>query len=226
MRKKIKAEMRLVLMFKSITGISLLFACFLAQAVSAGNTMVFGVPEPLPEFALIDQNGKPFTKLELEKQWSFMSFGYTSCPDACPTTLGVMETVFDLIKAESSNDDYPVKSILVSLDPVRDTPQHLKEYIQYFGDNFLGVTGIDNNDLNRLAYPIGVEYGFVDTKTNLPIEDISTLSKDREYLLSHFSGVFIIDPSARVAAIVFPPHEAEGFVKIFTFIRQSSVNNN
>ena len=221
-----KAELRYFGMLKSTLWLFISLTCFFVQPTFAGNVMLFGNPETLPEFVLLDQNGNSFTKQELEKQWSLIFFGYTSCPDVCPTTLGVLDTVTSLIKAKPGKDNLPVKSIFVSLDPVRDTPRVLRDYIKYFNDDFVAVTGKNNSDIDRLTYPIGVKYDFEDIKTNLPIEDVSKLSKDSEYLVNHFAGIFIIDPSARVAAIVFPPHEAEQFIKIFTFIRQSDYAKN
>ena len=183
-------------------------------------------PRLLPEFTLLDQNGKSFTRAQLKNQWSVIFFGYTSCPDVCPTTLGVMDTAASLINAKPTQNNQPVRFIFASVDPVRDTPAHLKEYIKYFNSDFIAITGKNNTDIDRLSTPIGATYNYEDTKTSQPIRDMSTLSKDGEYLVNHFAGIYIIDPSASVSAVVSPPHDAERFTKVFTIIRRVHTENN
>lgn len=182
---------------------------------------VFEDPRKLPEFSLLDQDNQPFTKQRLEEQWSIIFFGYTSCPDVCPTTLGVMDGASSLIKADPGDDNLPTQFIFVSVDPVRDTPLRLKEYIKYFNTDFIAATGKSNNDVDQLSKPMGAIYDFEDIKTNLPIRDVSKLSEGGGYLVNHFAGIYIIDPSARIAAVIFPPHDEKRFARIFRIIRSA-----
>ncbi len=186
---------------------------------------ILEIPRSLPEFTLLDQNGQNFTRQQLKNQWSVIFFGYTSCPDVCPTTLGVMDTASSLIQAKPTNNNQPVRFIFASVDPVRDTPAHLKEYINYFNSDFIAITGKNNTEIDKLSTPIGATYDYEDMKTSQPIRDMSTLSKDEEYLVNHFASIYIIDPSASVSAVVSPPHDVERFVKIFTIIRRAYTEN-
>lgn len=212
-------------MTKRVTGVLVisfsLWALMWSHTIIAGNVMIFGDPELLPKFALLDHNTQPFTKTNFQNQWSLMFFGYTSCPDVCPTTLGVLDTASSMINSKPDKDKFPVKVIMVSLDPVRDTPKKLKEYIKYFNNDFVAVTGVNNGEVIRLTHPIGVEFDFEDSKTNLPIEDYEKLTKDDDYLVHHFGGIFVIDPMAQVTAIVFPPHDPEKLVSLFRYIRDT-----
>jgi len=98
-------------------------------------------PEPLPleNFSLTDQHGQPFTLDRLTGKWSFVFFGYTSCPDICPTTLHEMTRIADMLAAE--NNDAALQFIFVSVDPERDSVALMKDYMDYFNPAFIGLTG-------------------------------------------------------------------------------------
>jgi protein SCO1/2 len=191
----------------------------------AGNTVIFGEPELLPDFKLLDHNDKAFTKLNFKNQWSLMFFGYTSCPDVCPATLGILDTASSMINSKTGKNELPVKVIMVSLDPIRDTPEKLKEYIKYFNKDFIAVTGNKRSEVVLLTYPLGVDFDFEDAKTNLPIEDYDKLTKEDDYLVNHFGGIFIVDPMERVTAIVLPPHDPDKLASLFQYIRKTSSND-
>jgi len=209
---------------KNTIRIVALLIYMVAQPILAGNIVIYDEPRNLPKFTLIDHDGKSFTRTALEKQWSLVFFGYTSCPDVCPMTLGVLERVMGLIKADAVVGKSKVRVIFASLDPLRDTPKILKDYIGYFGDNFIGITGENKGEIDKLTGPIGMKYDFEDAKTNEPIMNVSELSAEKEYLVNHFSGIFIIDPKARMSAVVYPPHDEKRLVKILSFIYKSYMN--
>src|SRR5437868_1141102 len=87
-------------------------------------------PRPLPEFALTDHNGASFDQARLKQHWSLLFFGFTHCPDVCPTTLGM------LAQTEKLLADLPAAQrpqiVLISVDPQRDTPQQLAAYVRFF----------------------------------------------------------------------------------------------
>lgn len=190
------------------------------QPLVAGNIVVYGTPKEIPEFSLLDQDGKSLTSRGFEKQWSLVFFGYTSCPDVCPTTLSYLESVIGRIRENRDKDDLPVRVIFISLDPIRDTPLKLKEYIGYFGEGFSAATGKDTKVISDLTDGIGINYDFEDAKSGQPILDVSDLSPDRDYLVNHFAGVFIVGPQARITAVVFPPHEVQRLLRVFYFVRK------
>lgn len=120
-------------------------------ALLAGATawLVFGGRDPLSSalgiaradiggpFSLIDMNGRPVTEKTFAGRPHVMFFGYTHCPDVCPTTLGE----YAVLKEKLGADAGKVDLLFVSVDPERDTPEVLKDYLSSFGDIVLGLTG-------------------------------------------------------------------------------------
>ena len=96
---------------------------------------------------LQDHHGRAFTRERLDGVWTFLFFGYTHCPDICPSTLATLRRVERDLPA---HPPIPRQHVLVSVDPARDTVEHLARYVAAFGPEFLGVTGPDG-ELARLA---------------------------------------------------------------------------
>ncbi len=90
------------------------------------------------KFSLVDQNGKPFTDADLKGKWHLVFFGYTHCPDVCPTALNDLSLALDQLGAKKSE----VGIVFISVDPDRDTPAVLKSYIESFGGP---ITGADRH---------------------------------------------------------------------------------
>ncbi len=95
----------------------------------------------LPDFSLIDQQGRMFGSANLRGHWSLLFFGYTNCPDFCPTTLTTLAAVQKRLRAAKA----PVlpQVIFVSVDAKRDTPAQLEKYVPYFDPEFIGLTAAD-----------------------------------------------------------------------------------
>src|SRR2546425_7840579 len=110
---------------------------------------LFPDPKPLTAFALTDDNNRVFDLARLKGKWSFLFFGFTHCPDVCPTTLAVLAPAREnLAKNTAGAEDLPF--VFVSVDPNRDTPGKLRQYVEYFDATFLGVTG-DKPQIAKLA---------------------------------------------------------------------------
>jgi protein SCO1/2 len=156
--------------------------------------LVLEQPRPLPDFALADHRGADFTPARLEGHWTFLFFGFTHCPDICPTTLQT------LARVKAGLADLPAAArpdvVLVSVDPERDTPAPLAGYVPYFDPEFLGVTGREEA-LAPLAAGLGVAYG------RTPDE-----SGDG-YTVDHTAAIFLVDPNGRLAAVFGTPHSAD-----------------
>ncbi len=108
----------------------------------------------LPDFSLIDQRGHAFGPQDLRGRWSCLYFGYTNCPDACPTTrttLAAMEK-----RLQASGAALRPRVVFVSVDAKRDTPAQLAKYVPYFDPEFLGVTAVDQPAIEDLAKKLGV----------------------------------------------------------------------
>src|SRR5881296_4167356 len=113
-------------------------------------------PKPLAAFAFTDHENRVFDLSRLKGKWSFLFFGYTHCPDICPTTLATLARARENI-AKSTAGAKDVQFVFISVDPNRDTADKLRQYVTYFDTTFLGVTGGDAQ-LGNLAGQLGAAY--------------------------------------------------------------------
>jgi len=97
----------------------------------------FPFARQLAPFTLVDHNNEVFNETTLRERWSFLFFGYTHCPDVCPVTLSVLNSVAQRLQ----DVDADIRFVFVSVDPQRDTPEKLAQFVRYFNKNFIGVTG-------------------------------------------------------------------------------------
>lgn len=165
----------------------------------------FSFPEPklLYDVALLDHNNEAFTEANFKGRWTFIYVGYTFCPDACPMTLTTLNQMYaQLSEVELSND---VSTLLVSVDPERDTPERLKEYVKYFNKSVTGVTG-SPAELKIFADQVSAIYSVPEDRS------------DPNYLVDHSSAVVLINPDAAVQAIFTPPQTAEAMAKDFRLL--------
>ena len=108
------------------------FVAIRMQAPTAPVTaLVLPAPNPVPEFSLLNQQGEAVDQRVFEGQWDLVFFGFTHCPDICPTTLQVLAAAKKSL-ADSGRETLP-RIVLVSVDPERDTPELLGKYVDYFG---------------------------------------------------------------------------------------------
>jgi len=167
---------------------------------------LFPDPQPLTAFALIDQQNRVFDLSRLKGKWSFLFFGFTHCPDVCPTTLAALARARDYIaKTTVGADD--VQFVFISVDPNRDTAGKLRQYVDYFDPTFLGVTGNDAQ-IGNLAGQLGATYQLAITPG---IEN---------YPVYHTTAVFLLDPRARYHAMFTPPLDAETIGRRFKVLRE------
>lgn len=150
-------------------------------------------PRAIPEFSLQDSNGQPLTRAGLQGHWSLMFFGYTSCPDVCPTTLSVLAQM-DKQLADLPTTQRP-QVVFVSVDPKRDTPMQVNNYIHFFSPSFVGLTGTPQQ-LQQFTQAMGVPVAFHDTGNG-------------SYTVDHAATLFLLDRDARIAAVFSPPHALE-----------------
>jgi protein SCO1 len=164
---------------------------------------LFAEPRALPAFELIDQARVPFGPERLRGQWTFLFFGFVNCPDVCPTTMATLAEVRRIIASESARDIPEV--VLMSVDPGRDTPPVLAQYVAHFDASFTGVTG-DPAAIETLTQALGVAV-FVGP----PAEDGS-------YAVDHTAAIFLVDPEGRIAALFNTPHEAGAIARDYRSI--------
>jgi protein SCO1 len=162
------------------------------SALAAGTLL--SPPRSLPEGRFTDQNGAAFSAGRLRGHWSLLFFGFTSCPDICPTTLAMLAQVRKAL-ADLPEGQRP-QVILVSVDPRRDTPERLAAYVRYFDPSFLGITAGDQRALEEFARQMGV------------VVSVSA-SADGSYTVDHSASVFLVDPQGALRALFSPPHSAQ-----------------
>jgi len=153
---------------------------------------VFPAPRVVPPLALVDQDGRPVGADFFTGHWTLVFFGFTQCPDVCPTTLAT------LAQAVRQLEDLPAaqqpRVLLVSVDPERDTPDILAPYVRFFDPAFMGARG-SLEATAAAAAAFNVPYA----KVTLP---------EGGYTLDHGSGIFIVGPSGGTEAYLSSPHEA------------------
>ncbi len=110
-------------------------------------------PTPLPAFSLLNQFGEPVDQTVFKGQWDLVFFGFTHCPDICPTTLQVLAEAKRTL-AEQGRETLP-RIVLVSVDPERDSPEILGQYVDHFGDGNLGLTGT-LEEIRKLTGGLGI----------------------------------------------------------------------
>jgi len=167
---------------------------------------VLDAPRPLPTFELLDEQGQPFTESDFQGQWSLLYFGFTFCPDICPNSMSVMAEVKQgLDKNPALEDHY----FLVSVDPDRDTPERMAEYVAYFDPAFRGLTGTFDQ-LDILTQAAGAVY------------KVPEAPETADYLVAHSSTLTLIDPQGRVHAIFTSPFDPAAIRADLARILQSS----
>lgn len=161
----------------------------------------------LTDVNLIDNQENAFTVDNLKGKWSLIFFGYTHCPDVCPTTLTVLKGVKQKLVAhaqETANTQY----IFISVDRERDVPKVLATYVSYFDPEFIGVTG-EQAEIEKLTRQLGVVYMRIPDPNNA-----------NSYLVDHSASIMLIDPLGRMIALFSAPHKTETIVERYLTMRQ------
>ncbi|MCO7224632.1 SCO family protein [Pleionea sp. CnH1-48] len=147
------------------------------------DAMVFPKKNQVNSFALA-KGDNTFTDNDLKGKWSFLFFGYTYCPDVCPVTMAVMRDVYAKLEPEVQQQ---VQVVLVSVDPERDSPQHLQKYAQGFHPEFIGVTAE-----HTMLEPFAKQFGAIYFKNG---------DDPQDYLVDHTAKIFLVDPDGKRHAI-------------------------
>lgn len=147
--------------------------------LKANGIYLFEKPRAFQEFELVDYQSQPFTPAFFKDKWTLVFFGFTFCPDICPTTMALMNQFYQQQLEEEFGDDLQV--VMVSVDPGRDTPAKLYEYVRFFNPDFMGVTG-EFLDLHRFA-----------TQLNIPFKK-SVTDGGESYTVDHSGNIAIINP--------------------------------
>lgn len=167
------------------------------QGIEVDNTTKIG-----GDFTLTDHNGNIFSSDSMKGKISLIYFGFTFCPDICPTSLQKLTTVVTTL------DKYQISilPIFITVDPTRDTSKILKEYLEHFSPRFLGLTGSEQ-EINYVANLYKV---FFTKAENTHTRDL------HEYMIDHSSFIYIMDKNGQYLKHFYMSTEAE---EIINFIR-------
>jgi protein SCO1/2 len=176
--------------------LGLLGAGMLASGVPAPPVLQRAVRLPdaprLPALALVDETGSPFDGSRFRGRWTYVFFGFASCPDICPTTLATLAEVRQRLR-ELPLERQPAV-LLVSVDPARDDPARLGAFVRHFDADFHAVTG-EVAAIDRLASALGAAYA----RVPLP---------GGGYTVDHSSSLFLVGPDGGLVATSGVPHDA------------------
>ena len=160
------------------------------SALRANNAFMFDAVRDIGDFALIDDNGEPFAPADLKDKWSLLFFGFTYCPDICPTAMAQLSQFYKELDEQYVGD---TQIIMVSVDPARDDVAKLHEYVRYFNPQFRGVTG-EFLALQKFA-----------TSLNVPFAKVP--GGGENYQIEHSGNIAIIDPQGHYIGFFKSPHE-------------------
>jgi protein SCO1/2 len=158
---------------------------------------VFVLPKPreIAPFELATQTGAPFTLDSLTGHWSFLFFGFTNCPDVCPTSMSAIGIAERDLAANGFRDDAPFQGVLVSVDPERDDTDALGRYVGAFSPRLLGVRG-DPATTAALALQLNVAFAQV-------------AEANGDYQVDHTANIVIVNPRGHYHGFIRLPHKAE-----------------
>ncbi|KKO06519.1 hypothetical protein LCGC14_0063270 [marine sediment metagenome] len=158
------------------------------NVLSEAGIFLFDSPRTIPDIDMQAATGEPWTRADLVNQWDLVFFGYTFCPDICPTTMAELRQLTTALPPETADK---VQVTMISVDPNRDTPEQLSKYLDYFDAGFKGATG-EPAELAKLANALSIAYIEPDTSEN-------------NYLVDHSGQVVIVDPQGNYVGFIRPP---------------------
>ena len=162
--------------------------------------IVFEHPRIISDFNLVDHNGEAFSVENLKGKWTLAYFGFAHCPDICPMTLATLDSVYDKLSDDIRED---TQVVLFSLDPARDTPEKLAEYVPFFNKEFIGVTG-EFMEILKLSRNVNVAFNKVTT--------------DDGYTVDHTGHIVLINKDGHYQGFFKPPFTLARLKSTFTSI--------
>lgn len=168
----------------------------LNQKAMPEHALYYKQAREIKPFVMTDHQGHSFSNEQLKGKWSWVFFGYTSCPDVCPMTLQDLNFIYNDLKMIADN----TQVILVSVDPKRDTTERLAGYIKYFNKEFIAMNA-GHDVLFPFARNIGLMYAINDGEQ----------VENEMYTVDHSSSMVLINPEGNVVAI-FKPNQVLGLL--------------
>ena len=156
--------------------------------------VLFDSPRPLEEFEMQNQYGQPVNLESLKGSWNVLFFALTSCPDICPTTLSSISKAYSELKT-------PVRIILVTVDPDRDSLEILKNYLGSFNEDFIGYRG-EFDETVRLAQQLNVAFGKIPG------------SQPGTYTMDHNASLALVDSGGNYVGFIKSPQSSSNIQTI------------
>ncbi len=193
---------------RRLPGYTLVGAALAAVLLIAGITLwgnVGGVPSIGGPFHLTDGDGRQVTDRDFRGRWMLIYFGYTFCPDVCPTTLNQVAEAMDLLGAKADR----LQPVFISVDPGRDTPSVVKQYALAFSPKLIGLTG-SPEEIATVAREYRVYYAVHRTG-----------DKPGDYTVDHSSILYLIDPEGRFVAPIRADSSGKEMAEVLSRYLQS-----
>jgi len=189
------------LIFAFVIGIALAAGFWAAMnlrysSMQATTATVLPAAVELPAFSLVDHHAQMIGNNVFVGQWDLVFFGFTHCPDICPLTMQVLSAAMGQLAA-SGQSPLP-RIVLVSVDPERDTPEKMAQYVDAFGSGNLGITG-NLEELRKLTSGLGIYFAKQE-------------GGEENYSVDHSAAVIVIDPNGKFHSLFSAPHVIENFV--------------
>jgi len=170
--------------------------------LKANGLYLHETPRSLGLFQLVNQKGEAFVPGSLQGRWSLLFFGFTYCPDVCPTTMAFLD---NFVAGLDEDERLDTQVVMVSVDPARDTVEQLAEYVPFFNPTFIGVTG-EFLDIHRFA-----------TALNTPFRKVAGSGDD--YQVDHSANVVLINPKGDYHGFFKAPLDREKMMKTYRAAR-------
>lgn len=206
---------------RRIQQLGLLLGVALVAAVAAAATMIWlpqagtsderdlvatHLPQAreIPAVNLQQHTGQTWQAAHPQGRWQLVFFGFTYCPDVCPTTLADLAGMLERLEPDSTPTP---EVVFISVDPDRDSLQRLDDYVGHFHDDFVGVTGA-RDQIDTLTQALGIAY------------TLHEPGADGQYAVDHSSAILLLNPQGQLQALWQPPHGRSVLAEEFKIIRQ------
>lgn len=171
-------------------------------------------PKPIGQVQLLDKSGKPLSDNFFKNKWTMVFFGYTNCPDVCPSTLMQLQQLYKSIQKDPDGGRY--QFLFITVDPQRDTLPHLKKYVEYFNKDF-NAAGGDISHIKHFEKVFGAFHHYEKKNEN-----------DTHYSVAHSAEIYIVSPDEHYVGKFLPPFNVNKLTvklsKLSAFVQQQGGN--
>lgn len=188
-----------------LIGLWFSYRSFTPPKTESSNYTLYSPAADITPFQLTDSNGRSFTNMSLQGHWTFLYFGFTNCTSLCPTTMQLLNKIYQILLQQAQNQMPDV--VMVTIDPDNDTPARLRDYVTSFNPHFQGVTGA-KEQIQQLASNLNIVYTKVKTSNG--------------FTFDHSGLILLVDPSGRLIAVFSPPLDANSIAQDYQNIVNSS----